>query len=106
MRRFLKTQWVMVAVLFVGVLAWGGPAFLKQTGRRWMLCQDRMKLHAKQAAIYAARAKAFKGGRPNAAARLEKWAAFHSARSQQYRGALNRPWRFLPLSHSEEWEDP
>jgi hypothetical protein len=104
MRRFLKLQWMMVAVIIVGILTWGGPAFVRQTRRRWMACQDQMKFHAKQAAMYAARAKANKSRCPNAAAHLEELAAFHTTKSQECRQALDRPWRFLPLSYSQEWD--
>jgi hypothetical protein len=104
MRRFLKLQWMMVAVIIVGILTWGGPAFVRRTARRWTTCQDQMKLHAKEAVKCAALAKANKNRRPNFAAYMEKQAVFHASKGLECRRALNRPWQFLPFSYSQEWD--
>jgi hypothetical protein len=98
MRRFLKLQWMMVAVIIVAILTWGVPPLLREVRRRRSVAQFQAAFHAREAARFAALATRTANRRPTTATRYRERAAFHARRSQDYRRVLQQPWWLYPLA--------
>ena len=106
--RPVRIQWLMVAVIFAGILTWGVPPLIDETTRRWKNCQDRAAFHAGSAAHYADLTKKLGALSPEAATKAKSWfglsaedvailARFHEAKSKEYRWAKYRPQGFWSL---------
>jgi hypothetical protein len=98
MRRFLKLQWMMVAVIIVAILTWGVPPLLREARHRRRLAQSEAAFHAREAARFAALATRIANRSPTGAARYRERSAFHARRSKDYRRVLNQPWKLYPLA--------
>jgi hypothetical protein len=98
MRRFMKLQWMMIAIVIVAILTGGGPPLVSQTIHRWKLSLAMTIDNASMASACAAQAKLCRSTNPSRAAVLEKRAAIHAAKSQAWRRVLYQPWRLHPLA--------